>query len=215
MRLRLNRLIESDTQQLDAAGRGSPPTSEKIYLANEPMLRKATHSDVHQIAALVNKAYRPESNGHGWTHEADLVSGARVNAAQVEKLIEGNGTVLVACDGNSLIGCVHIEPASLSCYIGMLATNPSQQNQGLGKQLLAKAEELAAVHYGATSYKMSVLSSRPELLAYYERRGYQLTGASSPYPVDAGVGKPRSLDLRVLDLIKQGSTPRNQSQNFA
>ncbi|MDP3210015.1 GNAT family N-acetyltransferase [Methylotenera sp.] len=174
------------------------------------MFRKATHTDAEKIATLVNKAYRPDLNERGWTHEAELVSGTRINAKQVAELIDSNGTILIANDGNSIIGCVHIEPAELSCYIGMLATSPSLQNNGLGKQLLAAAEDFATMHYGATSYKISVLSSRPELLAFYERRGYQLTGTISPYPVDADVGQPRNLNLQVLDLQKKcNSSPIN------
>ncbi|MDP2153582.1 MAG: hypothetical protein Q8J66_07990 [Methylotenera sp.] len=56
------------------------------------MFRKATHTDAEKIATLVNKAYRPDSNERGWTHEAELVSGARINAKQVAELIDGNGT---------------------------------------------------------------------------------------------------------------------------
>lgn len=174
------------------------------------MIRKAVHSDSEQIAALVNKAYRPDSTERGWTHEAELVSGARISTERVAELIDDNGTILIACEGQSIIGCVHIEQAGPSCYIGMLATSPVHQGQGIGKQLLAAAEEIAAARYGATSYKMSVLSSRPELLAYYERRGYRLTGATSPYPVDAGVGQPRSMDLRVLELLKPCNVLQNQ-----
>lgn len=42
---------------------------------------------------------------------------------------------------------------------------------------------------------MSILSHRPELLAYYERRGYQLTGESMPFPDDGNNGKLKRDDL--------------------
>jgi len=178
------------------------------------MIRTAVHSEARHIAGLVNKAYRPDSGERGWTHESELVSGARTNAEQVAKLIDANGAILVACDGNAILGCVHIEPAGLACYIGMLATHPSHQNQGLGKQLLAAAEAFAITHYEAACYRMSVLSSRPELLAYYKRRGYQLTGTCSPYPVDAGVGQPRGLELQVLSLVKPVPPAFSEAQGF-
>lgn len=178
------------------------------------MIRTAAPNEAHHIADLVNQAYRPDFGERGWTHEAELVSGARTNAEQVAKLIDSAGAILVACDGHAILGCVHIEPSGLACYIGMLATHPSQQNQGLGKQLLAAAEAFAITRYGATCYKMSVLSSRPELLAYYERRGYQLTGTCSPYPVDAGVGQPRGLELQVLSLVKPVSPSFSVEQDF-
>jgi ribosomal protein S18 acetylase RimI-like enzyme len=166
------------------------------------MLKEATQSDAEQIANLVNKAYRPEPSETGWTHEAELVSGHRINTEQVASLMSKNSSVLVAYEGNNLLGCVHIERAEPYCYIGMLATLPSLQNKGLGKRLLTAAEDFAISRYGAQGFKMSVLSSRPELLAYYERRGYRLTGATQPYPTEAGVGQPLDADLHVLELIK-------------
>lgn len=167
------------------------------------MLRAANCSDAEQIAALVNKAYRPNSTERGWTHEAQLVSGSRTSTDHVAKLIKGDGIVLIACDGSLVIGCVHIEEIHATCYIGMLATSPSEQNKGLGKNILSAAEALAVYLYGTTCFKMSVLSNRPELLAYYERRGYQPTGATRPYPVDAGFGSPRAFNLQVLELEKR------------
>ena len=125
------------------------------------MFKEACHSDAEQIANLVNMAYRPEPSAQGWTHESDLVSGQRTNAEQVANLIHANGTVLMAYEGNNLLGCVHVERAEPYCCIGMLATMPALQNQGLGKKLLAAAESLAVSRFGAQGFKMSVLSSRP------------------------------------------------------
>jgi len=169
------------------------------------MLRQAGHGDAEQIAALVNLAYRPGPAQRGWTHEAELVSGARVSVAQVGALIAGGGAVLVTCDGQVVVGCVHIEPAGDICGIGMLATHPAWQDRGLGRALLAAAEALAVSRFAATGFSLSVLSARPELLAYYERRGYRPTGARSPYPVDAGVGSPRVRGLEVIELLKPGA----------
>ncbi|MDO9236325.1 MAG: GNAT family N-acetyltransferase [Aquabacterium sp.] len=171
------------------------------------MLKEATHSDAEQIAQLVNKAYRPEPSERGWTHESELVAGRRINTEQVASLMSKKGSVLVAYEGNELLGCVHIERAHPYCHIGMLATIPSLQNKGLGKKLLAAAENLAISRYGAQGFKMSVLSSRPELLAYYERRGYRLTGSTQPYPAEAGVGQPLNANLHVLELIKPYHAP--------
>ncbi len=167
------------------------------------ILREATPSDAEQIASLVNQAYRPEPGASGWTHESGLVSGQRISAEQVIGAMRGSHAVLlVAQEGESLLGCVHVENAAPWCHIGMLATLPSLQNRGLGKKLLAAAEDLAVSRHGAQGFKMSVLSSRPELLAYYERRGYRLTGLAHPYPVEAGVGQPLNANLQVLELIK-------------
>ncbi len=167
-------------------------------------IRQAHAGDAPSIAALVNQAYRPDTTAAGWTHESALVAGARVSALQVAEMIASKGVVLLACEGLQIVGCVHVEQVEGgACAIGMLATLPAQQNRGLGKRLLAAAEVWAVRHYGATAFKMSVLSARPELLAYYERRGYHRTGAVTAYPLDAGVGTPLTTDLQVLELRKQ------------
>ncbi len=166
------------------------------------MFKEACHSDAERIADLVNNAYRPETQASGWTHESGLVSGPRIRAEQVRQLIGENGCVLVSYDQDSLVGCVHIERAFPYCCIGMLATLPTWQNKGLGSALLAEAERVAVFRYGAHGFIMQVLSARPELLAYYERRGYQQTGSIAPYPLAAGVGQPIDPNLQVLELLK-------------
>lgn len=84
----------------------------------------------------------------------------------------------------------------------MLATDPAQQACGIGKVMLAAAERLAVERLAPQRLVMSVLTSRPELLAFYQRRGYRLTGQVSGYPLDAGVGQPRTPGLELLELEK-------------
>lgn len=177
------------------------------------MLREAARGDAAQIADLVNLAYRPGRLGadaEGWTHESGLIAGPRICVEQVLALFDNPGVVVVDDRGGVLRGCVHVEPCAwphvgpdpACCRIGMLAVMPSQQGQGGGHTLLAAAEALAAARYGAQGVEMWMLSSRPELLAYYERRGYRLTGVQRPYPVALGVGQPRVAGLCLLGLSK-------------
>jgi hypothetical protein len=50
---------------------------------------------------------------------------------------------------------------------------------------------------------MTVIEQRPELLGWYERRGYQRTGATEPFPYgNPRFGEPRRQDLRFLVLEK-------------
>jgi GNAT superfamily N-acetyltransferase len=67
-------------------------------------------------------------------------------------------------------------------YLGMLTVDPVLQGDGLGKKLLAAAEEFARDQMGAERMEMQVFSRRRELLAFYERRGYRLTGERRPFP---------------------------------
>lgn len=96
-------------------------------------------------------------------------------------------------------------------YIGMFAVLPELQGHGVGHQLLQAAETFAThplqLDVQATDKKrvrltMSILSHRPELLSYYQRRGYQLNGNKMPFPVDGNNGEPKRQDLELLELEK-------------
>ena len=50
---------------------------------------------------------------------------------------------------------------------------------------------------------MSVLSQRPELLAFYQRRGYQVTGETYAFPVEENVGQPLHADIHIIALQKK------------
>lgn len=52
----------------------------------------------------------------------------------------------VAVDGERLTGCLFLRPEADCLYIGKLAVLPEAQGKGLGKRLLAIAEETAAAH---------------------------------------------------------------------
>lgn len=165
--------------------------------------RCARKADAIDIASLVNRAYRPLPEHAGWTHEGNLVAGERTTAEQVLSLFHEHSKILVLCHGQSeIVACVHVQGGQSGAYIGMLATDPKEQTKGLGKQMLTHAETFAIEHFKASVLKMSVLSSRPELLAFYERRGYVLTGEVEEYPLSAGVGKPLVADIHVLSLAK-------------
>jgi hypothetical protein len=68
--------------------------------------------------------------------------------------------------------------------------------------MLMAAEAYAIKCFNPQRLMMSVLSSRMELLSFYQRRGYQLTGKTTAYPIDAGVGILLLQDLQVLELSK-------------
>lgn len=172
-----------------------------------PNLRLASESDAAEITILVNRAYRPAPHERRWTHEADLISGPRTSTAQVLSLFGPQSCILVLSVGSKIVACVHLLGKQSSAYIGMLATDPALQIQGLGKQMLQHAEQYAMAHFNASVFKMSVLSSRPELMAFYQRRGYACTGEVEDYPVSAGVGQPIIEGLQVVALSKKADKP--------
>jgi len=77
------------------------------------------------------------------------------------------------------------------------------QAGGLGRLMIAAAEAEAVVRFGARTMRMTVIRQRPELIAWYERRGYALTGETEPFPLsDERFGLPRRRDLEFVVLEK-------------
>jgi ribosomal protein S18 acetylase RimI-like enzyme len=173
---------------------------------NDLLLTVATHDDLDQVVDLVNQAYRATSSG-GWTTEAGLIEGPRVDRQALVQTIEAGITkILVARDQASghIQGCVAVRPLeNAEWYLSMLAVNPVAQTSGLGKAIMAAAERFA-VEGGARSMKISVIEVRETLIAWYERRGYERTGEVAPFPYnDPRVGVPLRDDLTLVTLRKQ------------
>ena len=150
----------------------------------------ARAADVEALAALVNGAYRGDSSRRGWTHEADLVGGTRTDAAALRELIASPDRVMLVLRATSgLFACALIErqPGGV-CELGMLSVRPALQGSGIGRQMLAAAERYARTRFEAHCVELTVIDLREELIAWYERRGYVLTGETRPFPDD----EPRS-----------------------
>lgn len=145
----------------------------------------AKPQDVPGLHALVEKCYRGDSAKQGWTHEADLLDDTRTSEAELATVIaNAKARVLLASVDGNLAGTVTITDLGEGrAYLGMLCVDPELQAEGLGRALLADAEDTAAEAFGANVMEMTVIDARPELIAYYERRGYARTGETRPFPV--------------------------------
>jgi ribosomal protein S18 acetylase RimI-like enzyme len=163
-------------------------------------VRAATIADVKALNTLVNSAYRGEVSKKGWTTEADLLDGTRIDEIALQDLILKKGTTVLCYETESNIqACVELREEGDKLYLGMLSVNPEMQGGGLGKILLKEAEVFAKEKRLAYIY-MTVISVRTELIAWYERHGYQLTGEKKPFVVpDIRWGIPKQpLEFVVL-----------------
>lgn len=167
--------------------------------------RTAAPADAPALVALVNSGYRGESSKAGWTTEADILGGQRTDLEKMLEMIGGeDSTVELAFAGDgALIGCVHLKKeASGSCYLGMLTVDPKRQAGGVGRTMLEYSEKIARA-WGCARMRMTVISVRAELIAYYERRGYAKTGATEPFPEnDPRFGLPKVRGLTFAELAK-------------
>lgn len=165
------------------------------------MILKATLQDVSALNILVNSAYRGESSKKGWTTEADLLGGIRIDEAGLTNIINQKNTqILKYEEKNQIIGCVLLEQKTDSLYLGMLTVAPELQAGGIGKKLLTTAEETAK-NLSLSKISMTVISTRTELIAWYERHGYKKTGETKPFPMnDPNFGLPRQfLEFVVME----------------
>lgn len=165
--------------------------------------RLAETADVEQIVALINSAYRGESSRQGWTTEADILAGRRTDVADIMRLLGKDDSMILLCwKATELLGSVHLQKADSHAHIGLLAVKPLQQGLGIGKRLLAEAESMAGLVWGVSKLVMAVIDCRPELIAYYQRRGYQRTGRSEPFPLNPALWSPKVAGLRLVMLEK-------------
>lgn len=148
-------------------------------------IKPAVVQDIPALVQLVNSAYRGETSRQGWTSEADLLDGIRTSENQLREMMQHPQAVILKYtdEQEQIIGCVFLEKRAHQMYLGMLTVQPALQARGIGKQLMIAAEALAKAR-GCSSIIMSVISDRRELISWYERRGYRLTGERLPFPMD-------------------------------
>ena len=168
-------------------------------------LERATDADLPALHRLIERAYRGDTARAGWSHEADLLDGQRTDPQTLaEMLADPASHLLLWREHGEPAACVALTDKSHgTAYLGLLTVDPSRQADGLGRVLLAAAESWASQQLAAARVEMTVIVQRAELVAWYERRGYRLTGERRPFPYgDQRFGEPRRGDLEFAVLEK-------------
>jgi len=81
----------------------------------------------------------------------------------------------------------------------MFSVSPLLQNKGIGRDLLFAAETYAE-KLNCHTLTMTVISTRHELISWYERRGFKATGEIEPFHDGKKFGIPRQyIELIVLE----------------
>jgi ribosomal protein S18 acetylase RimI-like enzyme len=162
---------------------------------------KANCDDAAALNVLVNSAYRGETSKKGWTTEADLLDGRRIDESTLSSYFDDpNIIILKNTESNGqLTGCVYLEIQTPKLYVGMFSVLPELQDKGIGRALLLAAEDYAKQLH-CHSLTMTVISIRRELISWYERRGFKATGEIKPFHHDKKFGEPRQpIDLLVME----------------
>ncbi len=171
----------------------------------DPDVTLATEADLPTVVALVNGAYRGTGAQAGWTTEAHYIDGQRTSLADLEAELAAPNRpqILTLRQGGEMLACAMLElvpraDGALSGHIGMLTVRPGLQNGGVGRRMLTAAEAQAR-RRGADRARMGVVNIRDTLIAWYERRGYRLTGEESPFPYDdPRFGLPKVAGLKFV-----------------
>jgi ribosomal protein S18 acetylase RimI-like enzyme len=166
-------------------------------------IQLAEESDLPAIVTLMNAAFRGTSAKQSWNVEA-FITGSRTTESLLLEEIGDGVQYLVAKEGTSALqGCVSLQ---VLCperwYLGALTVDPGLQSAGFGSRLLVSAEDYA-IERGARMMEITVVNVREALIAWYERRGYRLTGETRPFPYgDDRYGTPTRDDLEFVVLEK-------------
>jgi GNAT superfamily N-acetyltransferase len=171
------------------------------------LLKPAVEADYPAIIDLVNLAFRGTGPSASWNIETGIIEGQRLNESLLREDLAAKPEAHLlthrdAADG-TLLGTVWLYPGKDSIwYLGLLTVRPDLQNRQLGRALLAAAEDFAKER-GAGGIRVSVVNVREALIAWYERRGYSLTGETQPFPYDdERFGRPLRDDLEFVMLGK-------------
>lgn len=170
----------------------------------EMTVRDAVAADAAAIVELVQSTYRGDSSRRGWTTEAELLDGQRIDVEGVMADIgRPRSRIRLYLRAAELLACAHLLAERDAGHFGMFSVRVDQQGHGLGKRVLADAEAVVRDEWGLPRMRLSVIDLRTELIAFYQRRGYRRTGIIQPFPYgDARFGLPRRDDLRFEILEK-------------
>lgn len=110
---------------------------------SDDILRPAGEADIPALVALVTRAYRGEASRAGWTTEADLLDGNRIDPELLRAdLTRPRSLVLMLERQGRLLACAHVADDAGAGYFGMFAVEPTLQGGGIGKRVLAECERI-------------------------------------------------------------------------
>lgn len=175
------------------------------------ILAPADPREFASVVALVNEAFRGTGAVSSWNSEAGVIEGERLTEALLlaDLAARPTGHLLTFRDKTDgpLLGTVWLDPKLAGTwYLGLLTVRPDLQTRKLGTSLLVAAEEFVKDH-GGQRIRMTVVNVRHSLIAWYQRRGYTLTGEVEPFPYDdQRFGRPLRDDLHFVVLAKNLSS---------
>jgi GNAT superfamily N-acetyltransferase len=134
-------------------------------------IRFAEQPDLPNLMALINKAFLVETF---------FIQGDRLTTDDTRAWFQ-KGRFLLAEENNALAGVIYVELRGDRSYFGLLSVDPTRQKSGLGRRLIAAAEEFAR-EMGAHHMDITVVDLRTELPPFYRKLGYIDDGTAPVRP---------------------------------
>lgn len=168
------------------------------------ILSTAVPNDITELNKLINSAYRGDESKKGWTTEAEILDGIRIDEDTLGDYFKrADASILKCCNEfGEIYGTVYLELKAPQLYLGMFAVSPVSQGKGIGKMLLKEAE-LFALKNQCDRIAITVISTRSELIEWYRRHGYVETGNSIAFEeIDKPFGDPKTSNIRLIAMEK-------------
>ncbi|CAL5868942.1 uncharacterized protein PFLUO_LOCUS3170 [Penicillium psychrofluorescens] len=147
--------------------------------------RIATPDDAGQVQQLVQSAFRAEDSRQEWTADEELNSRFSIEVKEILAIITNpDSAFLMATDHNAtLVASIGVSKKAADLgRLFMLAVDQQYQRGGVGRQVVAYAEDYSQKTWGITRLGLNALSTRQNLILWYIRRGYRKTGEETPFP---------------------------------
>ncbi|KAI2791982.1 hypothetical protein POX_b02011 [Penicillium oxalicum] len=168
--------------------------------------RIATAHDIPTLKQVIESAFRAEDPREDWVGIQALASSFTVDEKYISSVISHADSVfLIAHDkANTVLGTIGAaKRESGTARLFMLAVDPQIHRGGIGRQILSFAEDYCQREWDTRVMSLDALSTRPSLVSWYMRRGYQKTGKTELFPRELANGLELPEDLHFVDLEKR------------
>jgi GNAT superfamily N-acetyltransferase len=132
-------------------------------------VRTATVTDVPQLVSLINVAFAVERA---------FVDRDRTDVDDIADYLEKGVFLIAEGDDGAADACIYVETRGDRGYIGMLSVRPALQGRGLGRRMMAAAEQYCRAA-GCRVVDIKIVSLRLELPGFYRSLGYVDAGTAT------------------------------------
>lgn len=166
----------------------------------------ASVEDAEKVRDLVQTAFQTVDSRPDWTGLVDLATSFHLDINQVEaKIADPNVVTLMALgpDNSELVASIEVSKRGDDCgRLSMIAVDDKYQRGGVGRQVLAYAEDYCQQNWGVKKFSLNALSTRKALTDWYLRRGYHKTGETSSFPREIFTQLELPEDLHFVEMEK-------------